>query len=138
MQLCIGADIFLIMLWNGMYRLLPAPSTDENAWYYPNHGYDSDEEPVAPGLSRGNWGRKAAKSSRWVRRGKIAAWGPGIDDWEVRVYYIIRLYSYTHLSNRRKNERANASSCCYPSKTVIAIVRPRLRASHIFGLLHHP
>lgn len=23
-------------------------------------------------------------SSRWVRKGKLAAWGPGIEDWEVR------------------------------------------------------
>ncbi|EIN13625.1 hypothetical protein PUNSTDRAFT_94812 [Punctularia strigosozonata HHB-11173 SS5] len=59
-----------------------APSNDENAWYYPSRGHDSDEESLPAGLPGGNWGRKAMKGSRWTRRGKIAAWGPGIDEWE--------------------------------------------------------
>jgi hypothetical protein len=35
------------------------------------------------GISRGNWGMKKAQSARWVRTGKMVAWGPGIEDWEV-------------------------------------------------------
>lgn len=34
------------------------------------------------GLNEGNWGHKFAKRARWVRRGKITPWGPGMDDWE--------------------------------------------------------
>lgn len=35
----------------------------------------------------GNWGKKLTKGARWVRRGKIAAWGPGMDDWEVYPFF---------------------------------------------------
>lgn len=31
----------------------------------------------------GNWGNKTRKGSRWVRKGKMAAWGSGMDEWEV-------------------------------------------------------
>jgi len=56
---------------------------DQNAWYYPSQGNDdSEEEPLAPATKGGNWGKKTAKGSRWIRRGKIAAWGPGMDEWE--------------------------------------------------------
>jgi len=52
-------------------------------WYYPSHGYDSEEdvESVSP---RGNWGNKHIPQARWARKGKITPWGPGMDDWEVR------------------------------------------------------
>ena len=43
------------------------------------------------GISRGNWGKKKAKGSRWVRTGKLAAWGPGHEDWGVRVLQLILL-----------------------------------------------
>ncbi|KAH8835424.1 hypothetical protein DL96DRAFT_1702408 [Flagelloscypha sp. PMI_526] len=45
------------------------PLADHNTWYYPSHGYMSDDEAMPPG-------------SRWVRRGKMAAWGPQMEDWE--------------------------------------------------------
>ncbi|KAF8898397.1 hypothetical protein BD779DRAFT_1483694 [Infundibulicybe gibba] len=62
---------------------LPAiPLSDQNIWYYPSHGYDSDQDIVPIGSKRGNWGRKTVKHARWVRRGKITSWGPGIEDWE--------------------------------------------------------
>jgi len=57
------------------------PSVDENQWYYPSRGYGSDEdEPLGP--SRSNWGRKDQRGARWMRKGKLAAWGPGIEEWE--------------------------------------------------------
>lgn len=47
------------------------------------HGHDSDEEELPPALAQGNWGHKNVKGSRWIRRGKITAWGPEMEDWEV-------------------------------------------------------
>ena len=60
------------------------PLSDRNAWYYPSLGHDSDEEDLSVGHPEGNWGHKNTKSARWVRRGKINAWGPEMEDWEVR------------------------------------------------------
>ena len=61
------------------------PLNDHSAWYYPSQGYDdSDEELLNVGVRGGNWGNKMIRGARWVRRGKIAAWGPGMDEWEVR------------------------------------------------------
>ncbi|KZT19389.1 hypothetical protein NEOLEDRAFT_1102312 [Neolentinus lepideus HHB14362 ss-1] len=57
------------------------PSNDHNSWYFPCHGYDSDEEERVSSV-QGNWGLKHTKNSRWMRRGKMVAWGPGMDDWE--------------------------------------------------------
>jgi len=57
------------------------PSFDKNAWYYPSHGYDDDD--IRFTSAKGNWGRKRIHDARWVRKGKIAAWGPGLEDWEV-------------------------------------------------------
>ncbi|THH19718.1 hypothetical protein EW146_g1513 [Bondarzewia mesenterica] len=59
------------------------PSNDNNAWYYPSLSHDSDEEDASTTATLGNWGRKTMKGARWVRKGKMAAWGPGIEDWEV-------------------------------------------------------
>lgn len=56
---------------------------DHNAWYYPSQGLSSDDEDLAVSIVGGNWGNKMKKSSRWVRKGKMASWGPGMDDWEV-------------------------------------------------------
>lgn len=47
------------------------------------HGHDSDEEELPVALPQGNWGYKNAKGGRWIRRGKITAWGPEMEDWEV-------------------------------------------------------
>ncbi|KAJ8084310.1 hypothetical protein AAF712_001118 [Marasmius tenuissimus] len=57
------------------------PLSDQNMWYYPSHGYDSEEdiESMSP---RGNWGNKHMPAARWARNGKITPWGPGMDDWE--------------------------------------------------------
>ncbi|PFH49213.1 hypothetical protein AMATHDRAFT_63591 [Amanita thiersii Skay4041] len=62
--------------------LPPPPLSDRNSWYYPSHGHDSDEDEARVGTKLGNWGRKSARGARWVRRGKLAAWGPSMEDWE--------------------------------------------------------
>jgi hypothetical protein len=66
-----------------MDDLPSVPLSDHNMWYYPSHGHDSDEEDISIGPKTGNWGCKNAKGARWVRRGKITPWGPGMEDWEV-------------------------------------------------------
>ncbi|KAF8649879.1 hypothetical protein AX16_005641 [Volvariella volvacea WC 439] len=58
------------------------PLGDQNSWYYPSHGHDSDEESLPVSTSGGNWGNKTARGARWVRRGKITSWGPAMGDWE--------------------------------------------------------
>lgn len=59
------------------------PLSDHNMWYYPSHGHDSDDDDLGIGSKTGNWGCKTAKGARWVRRGKITPWGPGMEEWEV-------------------------------------------------------
>lgn len=61
------------------------PLGDQNTWYYPSQGHDSDEDLLSVGVQGGNWGKKATKGARWVRRGKMTAWGPGMDDWEASI-----------------------------------------------------
>ncbi|KAK2462051.1 hypothetical protein APHAL10511_006514 [Amanita phalloides] len=58
------------------------PLSDPNSWYYPSHGYTSEDDETHAGMKRGNWGNKTARGARWVRRGKLAAWGPPLEDWE--------------------------------------------------------
>jgi hypothetical protein len=61
------------------------PLNDQNAWYYPSQGHDdSEDEFLDVGTKGGNWGKKTSRGSRWVRRGKIVSWGPGMDEWEVQ------------------------------------------------------
>ncbi|KAF8482154.1 hypothetical protein DFH94DRAFT_735380 [Russula ochroleuca] len=60
----------------------PTPTKDSNSWYHPSlEGASGDEEePIE--VAKGNWGRKTAKGARWLRKGKLAAWGPGMEEWE--------------------------------------------------------
>ncbi|TFK20167.1 hypothetical protein FA15DRAFT_625837 [Coprinopsis marcescibilis] len=60
------------------------PLSDYNSWYYPSNGYDSDEEDSRIELRSGNWGNKHTKGARWLRKGKIAPWGPGMEEWEAQ------------------------------------------------------
>ena len=65
------------------------PIADENIWYYPRLGDSDDDDneeqdPVGPSLS--NWGKKHERGTRFMRHGKLAAWGPGLEDWEVRLF----------------------------------------------------
>lgn len=66
-----------------MDDLPSVPLSDHNMWYYPSHGHDSDDDDINIVSETGNWGCKTAKGARWVRRGKITPWGPGMEDWEV-------------------------------------------------------
>ncbi|KAL6304183.1 hypothetical protein BKA93DRAFT_817640 [Sparassis latifolia] len=52
-----------------------------NSWYYPSQDYSSEED-VHSNSVRGNWGQKTLADAKWVRRGKIAAWRPSLEDWE--------------------------------------------------------
>ncbi|KAG9011104.1 hypothetical protein FRB94_009247 [Tulasnella sp. JGI-2019a] len=65
------------------------PADDKNEWYYPaaprpsaSGATDDDEAELLPGCSTGNWGKKHVKGARWVRRGKLADWGPSRAEWE--------------------------------------------------------
>ncbi|KAA1468545.1 hypothetical protein DENSPDRAFT_833877 [Dentipellis sp. KUC8613] len=58
------------------------PFNDSNSWYYPSKGHDSEDDDAPTGSLMGNWRRKTLKGARWMRKGKMAAWGPGIDEWE--------------------------------------------------------
>ena len=81
------------------------PSNDRNEWYYPaaRHSADvtddvadedrSEEALLAHRSGQGNWGHKLVKGSRWMRRGKIVAWGPAKSDWDVRPM----IFSHTDL-----------------------------------------
>lgn len=42
---------------------------------------------LSAGVKRGNWGNKLHEGARWVRRGKLAAWSPTRDDWEVSTHF---------------------------------------------------
>ncbi|KAJ3917774.1 hypothetical protein F5877DRAFT_91073 [Lentinula edodes] len=57
------------------------PLSDQNAAYYPSHGYDPEDD-VEVVTHRGNWGIKDTKGARWARKGKITSWGPSMGDWE--------------------------------------------------------
>ncbi|OBZ78954.1 hypothetical protein A0H81_00510 [Grifola frondosa] len=61
---------------------LSLSSNDMDTWYYPSHGYDSDADNISSSLEKGNWGTKDVKDAKWVRRGKMTAWGPAYEDWE--------------------------------------------------------
>ncbi|KAF9014987.1 hypothetical protein BDQ17DRAFT_1340293 [Cyathus striatus] len=66
-----------------IHYVVPLPLADQSSWFYPAVGYNSDEDEIQLGTREGNWGRKTAKGARWIRRGKMAAWGPGVEEWEV-------------------------------------------------------
>ena len=78
------------------------PLSDHNTWYYPSHGNDSDDEEANVSSAAGNWGNKATRGARWVRKGKIAPWGPGIDNWEVRRVSLIN-ERLVYILHRQKN-----------------------------------
>lgn len=87
----------------------------------------ADDDDVAtfelpPGTNHGNWGNKHAHGSRWVRRGKIVAWGPAKAEWDVSQIPFIPLPPVVDTQHPRglpswKSvlERACENSC-HPSK----------------------
>ena len=82
------------------------PLNDNNAWYYPAPGFQSDEEELAACGGRGNWGKKLRKGARWVRTGKMVAWGSSMDDWEVRGRELECNITLNN-SHRQRSMRAN-------------------------------
>lgn len=74
------------------------PLSDQNAWYFPSHGHDSEEEEIPAYV--GNWGRKDTGNARWVRGGKMAAWGPDMEDWEASFHFYLS-------EGRRNTDRLN-------------------------------
>ncbi|KAH9937452.1 uncharacterized protein B0H18DRAFT_970695 [Fomitopsis serialis] len=71
------------MMEEGRYEdpsIASLSSFDKNAWYYPSHGYEDTDIRFAS--ARGNWGRKMVHDARWIRRGKMAPWATGVEDWE--------------------------------------------------------
>ncbi|KAI0651593.1 hypothetical protein C8Q79DRAFT_45586 [Trametes meyenii] len=58
------------------------PSNDNDAWYYPAHGFEPNDADLPRSAFRGNWGIKAYNEAKWIRKGKMAAWGPWMEDWE--------------------------------------------------------
>ena len=80
---------------SGTHHLLPL--SDHNAWYFPAFECDLDSEPLNPGRALGNWGKKHLKDARWVRRGKMSAWGPGIEEWEVCRYPLCCLRAFANV-----------------------------------------
>ena len=55
---------------------------------------DSLPDMYASSSRTGNWGHKLAPGAEWMRRGKIAAWGPDRDMWEVSQPLLTNLPSY--------------------------------------------
>ncbi|KAI0757263.1 hypothetical protein C8Q80DRAFT_1090446 [Daedaleopsis nitida] len=62
--------------------LMSLPSNDNDAWYYPSYGFEPIEEGLPVSSFRGNWGIKSHNEAKWVRKGKMTAWGPWMEDWE--------------------------------------------------------
>ena len=60
------------------------PSNDNDPWYYPSYGFEPNDEGLPASSFRGNWGIKTYNEAKWVRKGKMTAWGPWMEDWEVR------------------------------------------------------
>lgn len=65
--------------------LVSLPSNDNDAWYYPSYGFEPNDEDLPQPAFRGNWGIKTHNEAKWVRKGKMTAWGPWMEDWEVRL-----------------------------------------------------
>jgi len=67
---------------------LPEEYADATHYHYIQQSFtesdsDSAEQPAA--FPEGNWGKKAVKGAQFVRKGKMAAWGPTRGEWEVRL-----------------------------------------------------
>jgi hypothetical protein len=62
---------------------------DDNTWYYPSHGHESDGDNPPVYREYGNWGKKMSKGARWVHRGKMTAWGPEMEDWEESIRALV-------------------------------------------------
>lgn len=81
-----------------MSILTQISSLDESDWEYLSTLLQNEDTELPPGVKGGNWGNKLHEGARWVRRGKMAAWSPTRDDWEVGTHVWLSrsiIYSYT-------------------------------------------
>ncbi|KAI0639144.1 hypothetical protein C8Q77DRAFT_1079690 [Trametes polyzona] len=58
------------------------PSNDNDAWYYPAYGFEPNDADLPHPPFRGNWGIKTYNEAKWIRKGKMTAWAPWMEDWE--------------------------------------------------------
>ncbi|KAI8995373.1 hypothetical protein BD414DRAFT_409709 [Trametes punicea] len=58
------------------------PSNDNDAWYYPAYGFEPNDADLPHPPFRGNWGIKTYHEAKWIRKGKMTAWAPWMEDWE--------------------------------------------------------
>lgn len=117
------------------------PSGDRNEWYYPSRPYDSDDDELQAGTPMGNWGRKHLKSARFVRKGKMAAWGPGREEYDVRLIILLELVSTRPNSSffiSRRSKNALGHGCATFSPNLPAKKSPAIPFSPTFALLLHP
>lgn len=83
--------IFDNLTW--LSNSFPTPTKDSNSWYHPSLEGESGDEAEPIDVAKGNWGRKAVKGARWLRKGKLAAWGPGMEEWEVRFWQFLLVFN---------------------------------------------
>ena len=90
-----------------------------------------------------------ATIARWVRRGKLAAWGPGIEDWEVRRTVVRPVTTeLTLCADRRTSPKAGKASAgldarprCTHHLTSPSVANPSAhraisRSNHAASLVH--
>ncbi|KAH9921996.1 uncharacterized protein BXZ73DRAFT_51535 [Epithele typhae] len=65
--------------WDPSFMSLPSCDTD--SYYYP-HAVKTEDGDLPASTYGGNWGSKTLNHAKWVRRGKMTAWGPWMEDWE--------------------------------------------------------
>ncbi|KAI0336089.1 hypothetical protein GY45DRAFT_1316149 [Cubamyces sp. BRFM 1775] len=58
------------------------PCNDNDAWYYPSYGFEPNDVDLPHSPFRGNWGIKTYNEAKWIRKGKMTAWAPWMEDWE--------------------------------------------------------
>lgn len=110
-MLCLSSTSILLIFTAqlSLYSVISLSAHDDNAWYYPSHGYDSDDE-IRFSAARGNWGRKTVKDAKWVRRGKMAAWAPAREEWEVRSSFALQPTSLGPECHRLRSVPVSASN----------------------------
>ena len=73
----------------------PISSLDESEWEYMSTIIQNEDTELPAGVKGGNWGNKLYEGARWLRRGKLAAWSPTRDDWEVVTDFAGQLHIYS-------------------------------------------
>lgn len=106
----------------------PTPTKDSNSWYHPSLEGASGDEEEPTDVVKGNWGRKTTKGARWLRKGKLAAWGPGMEEWEVCIVIFPLRLCLRSVSGRRAGSQAHQVSTS-PRQSLP--ITPRITASTV-------